>query len=46
MEGFIAKNAKQLDICLRLMYAEHVRYSVEVRELNKRKNRICDTCTG
>lgn len=37
MREFTAKNPKQLDLCLRLLYAEHIGFSVTVRETNKRK---------
>lgn len=32
MHDLIARNAKQLDRCLRLLYAEHVRFTVAVFE--------------
>lgn len=37
MRELIAKNAKQLDRCLRLLYAEHVHFTVEVVETKQRK---------
>ena len=37
MREFVAKNPKQLDICLKLLYAERVGFSVEVCENTKRK---------
>ena len=37
MREFTAKNPKQLDLCLRLLYAERVPFSVNVRESNKKK---------
>lgn len=37
MREFTAKNPKQLDLCLRLLYAEHIAFSVSIRETNKRK---------
>lgn len=37
MREFTAKNAKQLNLCLRLLYAEHVPFSVNVRENTKKK---------
>ena len=37
MRDLIARNPKQLDICLRLLYAEHVKFTVQIRESNKRK---------
>ena len=37
MRNLIARSPKQLDICLRLLYAEHVIFSVNVQESNKRK---------
>lgn len=30
MKTFIAKNPKQLDMCLKLMYVENVRFTVAV----------------
>ena len=32
MYDFIAKNPKQLDICLRMLYAEHCEFTLTVRE--------------
>ena len=32
MQEFIAENPKQLNLCLRLLYAEHVNFSVWVIE--------------
>lgn len=37
MKELIARNPKQLDICLRLLYAEHMEFSVRVRETHERK---------
>ena len=37
MKNFVAVNPKQLDICLRLLYSENVRFHVEVKETNNRK---------
>lgn len=37
MKEFIARNPKQLDLCLKLLYAEKVGFIVEVREDQKRK---------
>ncbi len=37
MREFTAKNAKQLNLCLRLLYAEHVSFSVRVQESTKKK---------
>lgn len=37
MKKFIAKNPKQLDICLKLMYMENVRFSISVTQPSKRK---------
>ena len=37
MYDFIAKNSKQLDICLRLLYAEGQLFSVSVQESAKGK---------
>ncbi len=34
---FIARTPKQLDICLRLLYAENIRFMVEVQETNNHK---------
>lgn len=36
MYDFIAKNPKQMDICLRMLYAEHCEFTLE----------ICETPTG
>lgn len=32
MNDFIAKNAKQLDLCLRMLYAEKCEFTVTVQE--------------
>lgn len=37
MKELIAKNPKQLDICLRLLYAEKIGFEVHVHETEKRK---------
>lgn len=37
MKYFLAKNPKQLDLCLRLLYAEHVPFVVQVAETNKKR---------
>lgn len=37
MHEFIAKNPKQLDLCLRLLYAEDIPFNVRIRESNKKK---------
>lgn len=37
MKAFLAKNPKQLDICLKLLYAEKVGFTVAVTENRKRK---------
>lgn len=37
MKELIAKNPKQLDICLRLLYAEKIGFKVHVHETEKRK---------
>ena len=37
MQEFIAENPKQLNLCLRLLYAEHVNFSVRVIETQKGK---------
>lgn len=37
MRSFMAKNPKQLDLCLRLLYFEKVPFLVEVCETNKKK---------
>lgn len=37
MREFTAKNPKQLDLCLRLLYAEHIQFYVRVRESTKKK---------
>ena len=37
MRYLYAKNPKQLDICLRLLYAEHTNFRVEVQETIKQK---------
>lgn len=37
MNGFLAKNSKQLDLCLRLLYAERIDFIVKVEETMKRK---------
>ena len=35
MKTFEANNPKQLDLCLRLLYAEHVAFTVHIRENGK-----------
>ena len=37
MKEFRAKNPKQLDLCLKLLYAEHMGFSVSVSENIKKK---------
>lgn len=37
MREFLAKNPKQLDLCLRLLYSEHIGFSVRVCENTKKK---------
>lgn len=37
MKEFTAKNPKQLDLCLRLLYAERIGFSVRVYENIKKK---------
>lgn len=37
MRAFLAGNPKQLDLCLKLLYAENVGFSVAVQESAKRK---------
>lgn len=37
MKEFIAKNPKQLDICLKLLYAEKVGFNVKVKETEKHR---------
>lgn len=39
MKEIICKNARQLDICLRMLYAENIGFQVNVFENEKRK--IC-----
>ncbi|MCC8159746.1 MAG: hypothetical protein LIO53_00250 [Oscillospiraceae bacterium] len=34
---FSAKNPKQLDLCLRMLYSEHMVFSVRVVETDKKK---------
>ncbi len=36
MTTFIAKNPKQLDLCLRLMYSEDVKFTVEVTQIKRK----------
>ena len=37
MREFTAKNSKQLDLCLKLLYAERIGFSVRVCENTKKK---------
>lgn len=37
MKTFIAKNPKQLDLCLKLMYMENIRFTVTVTQPSKHK---------
>lgn len=37
MHEFIANNPKQLDLCLKMLYAEKIDFLVHVDETNKRK---------
>ena len=37
MELFIATNPKQLDLCLRMLYAEKMTFSIKVDETTKGK---------
>ncbi len=37
METFLARNPKQLDLCLKLLYAEKIGFSVKVVESAKKK---------
>ena len=37
MREFIAKNSKELGICLKLLYAENVKFYVDVHENDKKK---------
>lgn len=37
MKWFVAKNPKQLDICLKMLYAENITFIVSVCENDKRK---------
>ena len=37
MKEFTAKNPKQLDLCLKLLYAERIGFSVRVCENTKKK---------
>ena len=37
MKTFIAKNPKQLDLCLKLMHVENVRFTVAVTQPSKHK---------
>lgn len=37
MKELIARTPKQLDICLRLLYAERTKFFVEVEETEKKK---------
>ncbi|MDR1753993.1 MAG: hypothetical protein LBR74_03690 [Eubacterium sp.] len=37
MNDFIAKSPRQLDLCLKLLYAENISFVVAVRENDKRK---------
>jgi hypothetical protein len=37
MKEFEARNPKQLDLCLRLLYAENVTFTVRITETEKRK---------
>lgn len=37
MKEFTAKNPKQLDLCLKLLYAERIKFSVRVCENTKKK---------
>lgn len=37
MKTFIAKNPKQLDLCLKLMHMENVRFTVTVTQPSKHK---------
>ena len=43
MKEFMAKNPKQLDLCLRLLYSEQVPFAVTVEETDKRKIVYCIT---
>lgn len=36
MKSFIAKNPKQLDLCLKLMYTEDVKFTVEVTQIKRK----------
>ncbi len=37
MKVFLARNPKQLDLCLKLLYSEKVTFSVKIRESAKKK---------
>lgn len=41
MDGIIAKNAKQLDICLRMLHFEQIGFDIKVFENEKRKICYC-----
>lgn len=37
VKSFIARSSRQLDRCLRLLYAEHTEFIVKVKETERRK---------
>ncbi len=37
MKTFLAKNPKQLDICLKMLYSEHVTFTVMIKETEKKR---------
>ena len=37
MKTFLAKNPKQLDICLKMLYSEHIEFMVRIQENDKKK---------
>ncbi len=37
MKHFVAKNAKQLSTCLKMLYSEHVKFYVSIRFTDKDK---------
>ncbi len=46
MNELLAFTPKQLDLCLKLLYAEHVGFSVDVFETEKRKIAYLVTVEG
>lgn len=37
MKTFLAKNPKQLDICLKMLYSEHIEFMVRIKENDRKK---------